>query len=300
MPRIHDREHFFKYVTASTAEKILESGKLLWSAPHLFNDPFDHQVAYSFTFTGEEAARKLFEVHEAIVFGTDEPVMVQQKPLGNLSLLLRRQRQQGAANEDALRAFSEVVKDISRDIEKFQNGLNEIIKSSLAHSRVLCMSETHMNVVMWSHYAEQHRGAVIKLNCSDEVDDNLLMARRVTYTETFPDFVSVDDWVADKFGLKEIDISRLAFDLAYIKHNDWIYEREWRVHIPLLPSEPCGDGKSLFEKDLSVFGALYLGCRMPIATQKRLIEIAQRKYPHMEIYRGSQSKHSFTLEFERK
>lgn len=33
----------FKYVTADTAKLILENGKLRWSSPFMFNDPFDVQ-----------------------------------------------------------------------------------------------------------------------------------------------------------------------------------------------------------------------------------------------------------------
>ena len=35
--------HFFKYVNVDAAKIILESGKLRWSSPLMFNDPFDVQ-----------------------------------------------------------------------------------------------------------------------------------------------------------------------------------------------------------------------------------------------------------------
>ena len=299
MSRSHSREFFFKYVTADTAEKILESGKLLWRAPHLFNDPFDHQVTYRFPFSGDEAAEKLYEAQVKFIFENDEPVMVQQKTLGLLSLVLRKRQLKGAAKEDALQSLLIGANETAGRLEQFQNDFNSTLVNLLSHSRVLCVSETNENVVMWSHYSEEHRGAVIKLNCVDALDDNLLIARQVSYTDTFPDFISVDDWVAGHLGLTTIDYQRMAFDLAYIKHKDWSYEREWRVHIPLLPTEPVGDGTSLYLKHPETFGALYLGCRMPMDKQLRLIEIASRRYPLMEIYRSLQSKSSFTLEFER-
>src|SRR6266849_6774114 len=39
--RRHDRQHFYKYVSAKTAKAILTTRKLRWSSPVLFNDPFD-------------------------------------------------------------------------------------------------------------------------------------------------------------------------------------------------------------------------------------------------------------------
>jgi hypothetical protein len=40
---LHDRHSFFKYTTSKTALAILTTGTLRWSAPYVFNDPFDLQ-----------------------------------------------------------------------------------------------------------------------------------------------------------------------------------------------------------------------------------------------------------------
>ena len=39
--RFHDRQSFYKHTSASTGKIILVGGKLRWSMPSLFNDPFD-------------------------------------------------------------------------------------------------------------------------------------------------------------------------------------------------------------------------------------------------------------------
>ena len=39
--RLHDRQYFYKYVTAKVAKIVLATRKLRWSSPLLFNDPFD-------------------------------------------------------------------------------------------------------------------------------------------------------------------------------------------------------------------------------------------------------------------
>jgi len=299
MPRTHDREHFFKYVSASTAEKILSSGDLQWSAPSLFNDPFDYQSKYRFPFTEEEAEQKLIEVQERVVFGGEEPVIVEQTGLLEALLEMRRMRLGAKEREVVHQQIRRFSQDLAGQLDGYMDRINDFIVQHLGHSRVLCVSETNDNVVMWSHYAEQHKGAVIKLNCVDAVDDNLIIARPVVYSKDFPEYLSADDWVEGLAGLKDNDVSKLAYDVAHIKHSDWAYEQEWRVHIPLLPYEPEGDGTSLYNKDSSVFGALYLGCQIPEEEQEHLIEIAERNYPHMEIHRAVQSRSSFSLEFER-
>jgi hypothetical protein len=299
VPRTHDRDCFYKYVTASTAEKILSAGCLQWSAPHLFNDPFDHQVSYRFLFSGDEAAQKLFERQMEIVFGERELELVEPTQLGTISLSFRRLNLQGEAKAKAIETFREGADECAWRLSTFQENMNGMLKEVLAHSRVLCVSEDYSNVVMWSHYAEEHRGAVIKLKCVEAVDDNLLIARPVNYTDTFPEFMSLNDWVNECFGLLKISFDKIAFDLAYIKHTDWKYEKEWRVHIPLMPDEPAGNGRSLYSKHRSVFEAIYLGCRMPKEQREKLILLVATQYPHMEVKQATMSRTSFNLEFSR-
>jgi hypothetical protein len=281
------------------AEKVLVSRKLLWSAPHLFNDPFDHQVSYRFPFSDRELAERLFQAQQQIVFGHDEPIFLEKKPLGDASLLIRKRGLQGAAQEDVLRVMKNSAEGTLGRLSEYQEKLNGTLKKFLAHSRVLCVSENNSNVVMWAHYADQHRGAVFKFNCIDTLDDNLLIARKVTYSKDFPDFLPLTDWVDSWFGLKLIDYGKMAFDLAFIKHKDWEYEQEWRVHIPLMSNEPVGDGRSFYEKSSACFGALYLGCRMQDNERNKIISLAKTKYPHMEIFQAFMSHASFSLEFQK-
>jgi len=48
--RRHSRSHFYKYMPAETAVKVLASRRLRWSSPTRFNDPFDvpRTLAYGF------------------------------------------------------------------------------------------------------------------------------------------------------------------------------------------------------------------------------------------------------------
>jgi len=299
MPRTHDRTHFYKYLTADSAKLILESGRLLWSAPHLFNDPFDHRVTYNFPFGEGEFSQALYEKQKQIIFGAHEPEFIQPKPLGYASLMMRNARVEGRVDEAVLPELEQAAKETAENLNEWKYKLNSALTGFLSHSRVFCVSERLDNVVMWSHYSDEHRGAVLKLNAVEEVDDNLIIARKVSYIDEFPEFIPLEKWIEEYVGQYKIDHEQLAFDLAYMKHKDWAYEDEWRVHIPLMPGEPAGDGRSLYEKHPSVFGALYLGYRMEEDTQKELTEIARSRYPGIEVFHAEMSNSSFTLNFEK-
>jgi hypothetical protein len=79
--------------------------------------------------------------------------------------------------------------------------------------RVCAFTETHRNPVVWSHYADEHRGICIEFD-TDHIDirNNLLDA--VIYSNTVPT-LKPNSW-ADE---------RLSF---LNKTKEWAYEKEWR------------------------------------------------------------------------
>jgi len=58
MPRYHDRDYFFKYVTKEVAKLIIKNHALRWSCPVDFNDPLDHR----FAFIDESRVEATFEL----------------------------------------------------------------------------------------------------------------------------------------------------------------------------------------------------------------------------------------------
>ncbi len=51
----------YKYVTADTGKRILESGTMRWSTPAVLNDPFDMQFAFQLPADMQAARAKIFE-----------------------------------------------------------------------------------------------------------------------------------------------------------------------------------------------------------------------------------------------
>lgn len=298
MPRSHDKECFFKYTSFEAALKILENGCLLWSAPESFNDPFDVNVNYVFQFNENDLAQKINEVKREIIFGEEDPNFVKNTDLAITFNKLRNQRKQGLLRPEAEQELDKISRNVAEKFETFKENLNDTLRRHLAQSRILCLSETNDNVVMWSHYGQNHQGVVLQLNCVDSIDDNLLAARRVEYLRDFPKFYDLDTWVRGFFGLTETDYSRLADKMPFYKHEDWAYEKEWRVYVPITRQEEEKEDSSLYKKNDSVFGGLYLGCRMNSYNQGELIELANENYPEMPVFIARLSDESYSIEFE--
>ena len=89
MPRSHDKECFYKYMTAEVAQKVLVNGTLQLSAPSRFNDPFDHHVKFRPKFTEREAIKALSSALEQLALGGDVPNFERITSLSKGALNLR-------------------------------------------------------------------------------------------------------------------------------------------------------------------------------------------------------------------
>jgi hypothetical protein len=277
---------------------VLQNRKLRWSAPTQFNDPFDHQTALNFQFDNAELQKYLAACLESVVFGPDEPEFEEISEFGSLYLHLRR-TVLTQDREEVLERMRAGATDLAAKFPEYKQNFNKLLIEQLTNSRVLCLSEAHNNVVMWSHYADEHRGAVLKLNCVDEIDDNFLAARPVQYVKDFNRSSSAEEWVNHLLGIRLIDYKRLFFDAPYVKHLDWAYEKEWRIHIPILDGSEPKDCVSYCEKDARVFGALYLGCRMLEDEKRELVTIIEDSHPTLPVFEMRKAEDSFRLEEHR-
>lgn len=295
--RTHDRNHFFKYASLKTTIRVIESKSFRWSSPTKFNDPFDHQAGFVLPFSPEAFSQALTSSIERIIFSDSDPVIIPTSLFSILTLKLREIRHK-LPRRDVLRDLGHSSFESADMLRDSLAKLNAAVQEQLCHSRVFCVSERFDNVVMWSHYGDQHKGVVIKLRCIDEIDNSLLAARKIQYTDAFLPFPDADAYAQHLTGEQPIDFAPLLWNIAYIKHVDWSYEEEWRVHIPLL-DEPPGDGYNIYPEDRRVFEAIYLGCHMQLEDAKNIVELVRRCLPETQVFVGCKSATSFALSFSR-
>jgi len=83
---------------------------------------------------------------------------------------------------------------------------------------VLCFSTDWQNPVMWSHYADKHRGIALGFDINQDI------IKEVRYRKTRPVFHTADE--------------STLHTLLYTKHEDWQYEREVRIFARLNNQDP--------------------------------------------------------------
>ena len=95
--------------------------------------------------------------------------------------------------------------DLSREIL-------QKLKTKKLNYRICSLSRSKDNRVMWTHYAEGHKGVVIEL----EIDNSKFTHERVEYD-------------GSPFITSENINSKTAKDILCNKDQDWVYEEEDRV-----------------------------------------------------------------------
>ena len=111
---------------------------------------------------------------------------------------------------------------------KRKNKNNEYYNDLLDRIKVGCLSSKNDNTLMWSHYADKHKGICIEYNISKIFIDNNSTIRKVNYdknmVEEKMDYIKrfSDIKIGDK------NITKLL-ELFYIKSKEWEYEDEYRI-----------------------------------------------------------------------
>ena len=137
-----------------------------------------------------------------------------------------------------------------------------LTRDQLAESRgVICFSKTWSNPVLWSHYADKHRGLALEF----EVSDNFVMP--VTYKKTLSNLkisqLETADGGDENFGRM----------LLATKFEDWRYENECRVLVDLTKHQSeSGLYFCYFDAHLELRSVI-LGarCELPISEVRDLV-----------------------------
>ena len=225
--RIHDRQSFFKYMSADTARKVLTNRSLRWSSPVLFNDPFDVPRELSFGITPEELVQASVRRMVQLIESPPEDTSQFQPKLRMIVEAVKK----GISPElkaELLAGIAEVSASHCPTAQSMDE-LRELWRTWLPDHRILCLTETPVHAAMWYSYSDKYCGVVLEFRCIDELDSAWLAARPVTYPVPKPPIYTADGWAGLLCLQPEAAIKAILHTATYTKAPDWSYESEWRV-----------------------------------------------------------------------
>lgn len=286
----NDRKYFYKYLSLDTAKLVIEKQTLRFSRPELLNDPYDMGFDLSPTFEAELLKPKIIDALWLANFGDSPP-----EPGNALGLLIAafRGHMPRLSRDQFEEEFRETIDESLANMRNLDN-FNEEIRKFLATNKVLCLTETPDNILMWAHYAESHKGIVLRLRSIPENDSIFGIAKPVQYVDKLPDLMSEDKIIALLSGSGRVSETVMMEKLIYTKSADWKYEREWRIS--------AGDGwnKSDPFEDIK-FGreeldGIIFGARTPHHERLSIMELARAQSSAISFFEAKRSLSAFSFE----
>lgn len=174
------------------------------------------------------------------------------------------------------------VEDVQRLIDEMDSKLAEKMKNLFL---VGCLCTSYKNRLMWSHYADSHKGFCIEYDFSEPEDEVLSkLPLPVFYSENRP----LVPWKA------AIDNSVENMEEAYAeimmglltKDKEWEYENEWRILIGATENS---------ELVMPKVSCIYLGASIEKEKRDKIIAIAKRQnipVKQMKVDRGAYDLHA--------
>jgi hypothetical protein len=238
--------------------------KLYCPSPSKLNDPFDSQIPIRYD---------LCTKHELMEIG--KKFYILQKTTE------RKERRKGAR---------EIAKKWKKDLKFNPNLVNSRMQEYVeANIKLFSFTEKRENLLLWSHYADSHKGFCIEF--SAKLLSNFLVNSYLKLKKTFIiDKVSYQDIYPTIHPSKHSDYERMHLQF-FTKSNFWSYENEWRIilleqksnYIPILPE---------------IIKNIYFGLLASEENIKTSIEILKLYNPEIGIYKAVKKKEEFGLEFE--
>lgn len=265
----------YKYAHPDRTD-ILANATIRFSSVSALNDPFELRPHISGLASEEYAQALLADSFSTTVRELYEELDNTQKNFLPWNVFLEIAKGIAPNIQSELHPAMEAVLPAAR------KALYDVIDNKIG---VLCLSESPTEPLMWSHYADSHRGLVIEFDTDNKffsqqlnTSDELRHLRKIKYSTERPSLI-----------LSNVE----SFDSFLTKSMDWEYEKEWKM---LLPLDNCTEKKTTPHGDIHLFAFprtaitnIILGAKASSATRDRIRETleTQPEYTHVGVKHAS-------------
>ncbi len=237
----------YKYVSPRWIE-VLKDCLIRFTQPAALNDPFESNPIDG----------KLFDslVEEQIKYRAGIPIKLSRIEEMEVTFAIRRNA---------------------------RNAVKDLMDESRLKKGILSVSLVRNDLLMWSHYADSHRGFVIGFDglhkyFQDGIPDKRGGLRPVKYSEKRPILPPHN----------EFSTHNVAEILLFTKSPHWSYEKEMRMlhnveHADVTKKPDNGDPIYLFKFPAETVKEVILGCQMPKPLRTEFVDLVKEKYPDAKL-----------------
>jgi|GEM_PF-1424784 len=292
----------YKYTPLAGLKATLEHGSFKLSRPSDFNDPIDMYLQETIGQNIEEFLEDLKkEFHDYLVNGIKDRPSHNPRYSGILNFMHQAidkapENKKEEIRKELLNTPIEQMYDFDR-LRKTNDEVTAAINTAFSFDAVFCSTTDSNNLLMWAHYADHHRGAVIEYTPNVEKDSVFLASKPVQYSKERP--LPYKDATAMVAGLEK-NLSETVQDiierLIYTKSEEWAYEQEYRLFVAsmLRPDQEFAMLK-FHPEELT---GIYFGCRMDDENIKNIEKIAKRINPTIKLYKSMIAPKAYNIIYE--
>jgi hypothetical protein len=250
----------FKYRdwTNKNHQKLFSNQEIYLARPSDFNDPFDGNIPVRWDLmTYEECLEKNLEIINIQHHDKDQKLV--------------REYAKKVTDDKTMWHPENIAKERPEQLAKW----NSIIG-------ILSLSSVPDNILMWSHYSNNHTGFVAGFDVESLLMNNQFdYIERINYQPEYPSISGLSD-STDQFYKK-----------FFYKSELWEYEEEWRV------SKNHVD-KRIIKIDKQAINQIIIGCCADSKQIKSIIKFSQKHLgSEIPIFKTSKHEEEFKLVLNR-
>jgi len=245
-------------------ERTLKYGEIYFSSRTELNDPFELRIALT-----PPANKKL-----AVT--------------GLVKSVQRAGKRRGATAKDVMAAQARMKRQTPAAVyAQMQKQHNERLETDCF---IFCLSGNRTNPLLWSHYADSHRGLCIQFH---HKVIPFAASCAVTYSESYP---------TSSYPAPDSDVDDLFKKSILTKSRHWIYENEFRLFSVRMGNKGSDLGLPWVTSQLArvspkTIKGITVGASMPKGVRTRLIAFCKKERPDIEIAAANTRSDKYELEF---
>lgn len=270
--------------------------KIYAITPDKFNDPYDALFKYDLNVFNQgykegASVNGLKYLINQITTGGELPLHFEEI-FGNENINLIKEKLTNHSSEIVeflSNNDSKIIKsNVKKQLAEIKDSVKTYTKELQTGSAVACLSENINSVLMWSHYADYHKGFALEYDlrffqmkcvncdkyesCEDMIFGNIYPV--IYSNERFDATKYAEYRIVDTFARNHLPSPDIATSLKAFLHKSkqWSYENEWRL---ILNNAKCNYSKPIAIRQAPV--AIYYGHNISEINKKILHQIAIEK-----------------------
>ncbi len=242
----------FKYYPDKLARlEDIKNNKMWYSAPSVFNDVFDCDIA------------------------------IDEKEIFDSALSM-------CPDKRGIRTGSPKWKELKSIMHRGIRSFRSMWETLKTQTGISCFSESEKSLLMWAHYANNHRGMCVEY-------DLLKINKKLNFTPV-PVIYSVDRECLRSINMDSIekDSLRVFIESISSKSSEWSYEKEWRI---IRDNGACGDKWDDVKKgallDMISPTSITLGCQAEDSFERAVLMYCQEN--RINLYKMEKNESLYQL-----